>query len=112
MTRLPTRVLNGASIACTLMGIGAEPSVEPPIPRRGRTVSGVSYVWHAFRACHGHPHERARHTGVAPFICSVILGLCINVLWPRRIVLEGWDRPNAVSVRAEAVDHGPAILAD
>ena len=32
--------------------------------------------------------------------------------WPRRVVLEGWDRSNTVSVCAEAVDHGPTILAD
>jgi hypothetical protein len=42
----------------------------------------------------------------------VILGLSIDILGPRRIVLKGWDRSNTVSMVAEAVDHGPAILAD
>jgi hypothetical protein len=42
----------------------------------------------------------------------VILGLSIDILGPRRIVLESRDRPNAVSVCAEAVDHGLPVLSD
>src|SRR6478672_13829721 len=38
--------------------------------------------------------------------------LSIDILGPRRIVLEGWDRPNAVSVCAAAVDHGLPVLSD
>jgi hypothetical protein len=34
----------------------------------------------------------------------VILGLGVDVLGPRRIVLKGRDRSNAASVCAEAVD--------
>ena len=63
-------------------------------------------------ACHGHPHERPRHARITPLISSVIFGLSIDIFGPRRIVLEGRDRPNARSMCAEAVDHGPAILAD
>src|SRR5438034_2931802 len=78
------------------------PSVELPVTRRGRTVCGVSHVWHAPRACHGHPHERARHARVAPLVRGVILGLGIDVLGPGRIVLEGRDRSNAVAETAGA----------
>jgi hypothetical protein len=85
--------------------IGAEPSVQPPISRRGRTVGGVSHVWHAPCACRGHPHERARHARIAPLVRGVIFGLGVHVLRSRRVVLEGWDRSNAVNVCAEAVDH-------
>jgi hypothetical protein len=67
-------------------------SVELPITRRGRTVCGVSHVWHAPRACHGHPHERPRHAGITPLVPRVVLGLGVDVLGPRRIVLERWDR--------------------
>jgi hypothetical protein len=42
----------------------------------------------------------------------VILGLSVYVLGPRWIMLERWDRPNARSASAEAIDHRPAILAD
>jgi len=42
----------------------------------------------------------------------VILGLSVDVLGPRWIMLERWDRPNARSASAEAIDHRPAILAD
>src|SRR5262245_1741131 len=42
----------------------------------------------------------------------MVLGLGVDVLGPRGIVLEGRDRSNARSVRAEAVDHGLPILAD
>ena len=42
----------------------------------------------------------------------MILGLSVDILGSRRIVLERWDCSDAVSVCAEAVDHGPAILAD
>src|SRR5262245_55360069 len=90
----------------------ARPSVELPIPWRGRAVCDVSHVWHAPRACHGHPHEWSRHTGVAPLVPRVILGLSVDVLGPRWIMLERWDRPNARSTSAEAINHRPAILAD
>src|SRR5215467_3049524 len=43
---------------------------------------------------------------------GVILGLSVYVLGPGWIVLEGWNRPNAVSVCAEAVDHGLPVLTD
>src|SRR5262245_35077243 len=87
-------------------------SVEPPITRRGRTACDVSHVWHAPRACHGHPHERPRHAGIPPLVSGVIFGLGVDVLGPRRIMLEGRDRPNAASVCAEAVDHGLPVLSD
>jgi hypothetical protein len=90
----------------------AQPSVELPIIRRGRAECGVSHVWHAPYARHGHRHERPRHARISPLVRRVILGLCVDVLGPRGIVLEGRDRSNARSVCAEAVDHGPAILAD
>src|SRR5262252_9180428 len=114
-TRRPTntshaRSKNGSS--GTARGRRPRPSVELPVTRRGRAVCDVSHVWHAPRACHGHSHERPRHTGVTPLISGVILGLCVDILWPRRIVLEGWNRPNAVSVCAEAVDHGLPVLTD
>src|SRR5262245_39840255 len=89
----------------------SRPSVEFPVTRRGRAVCDVSHVWHA-RACHGHSHERPRHARIPPLISGVILGLSVNVLGPRWIMLERWDRPNARGARAEAVDHRPAILAD
>ena len=74
------------------------PSVELPIIRHGRAEWGVSHVWHATRACHGHPHERPRHARIAPLVACVILGLGVDVLGPRRIMLEGRDRPYARSV--------------
>src|SRR5262245_14644115 len=89
----------------------SRPSVEFPVTRRGRAVCDVSHVWHA-RACHGHSHERPRHARIPPLISGVILGLSVNVLGPRRIVLKGRDRSNAVSVGAEAVDHGLPVLSD
>ena len=88
------------------------PSVELPITRRGRAECGVSYIWRTPRACRRHSHEWARHARIAPLVRGVVLGLGVDIFGPRRIVLEGWDRSNARSVRAEAVDHGPAILAD
>src|SRR5262249_47490979 len=114
-TRRPTntshaRSKNGSS--GTARGRRPRPSVEPPITRRGRAVCGISHVWHAPRACHGHPHEWPRHTGIAPLVSCVILGLSVYVLWPRWIMLERWDRPNARSASAEAIDHRPTILAD
>jgi hypothetical protein len=42
----------------------------------------------------------------------VILGLGVYVFGPRWIMLKRWDRPNARSASAEAIDHRPAILAD
>src|SRR5262245_40896051 len=42
----------------------------------------------------------------------MVLGLGVDVLGPRGIVLEGRDRSNARSVRAEAVDHGLPVLSD
>src|SRR5262245_26580188 len=87
-------------------------SVDLPITRWGRPVCGVSRVWHAPRACYGHRNERSRHARIAPLVCRVVLGLGVHVLGPRWIVLERWDRADAVSVCAETVDHGPAILAD
>jgi len=49
---------------------------------------------------------------ISPLVSGVILGLGVYVLGPRWIMLEGWDRPNARSASAEAIDHRPAILAD
>src|SRR5262249_40130690 len=91
---------------------GLCPSVELPAPRRGRAVCDVSHVWHAPRACYRHPHERPRHTRIPPLIGRVILGLSVDVLGPRWIMLKRWDRPNARSASAEAIDHRPPILAD
>src|SRR5262245_12517798 len=62
--------------------------------------------------CRGYPHEWARHAGVPPLVCRVIFGLGVDVLWPRGIVLEGRDRADARSVRAEATDHGLPVLSD
>src|SRR5215470_519467 len=87
------------------------PSVEHPITRRGRAVCDVSHVGHAPRARLGHPHERPRHARITPLVPRVVLGLGVHVLGPRWIMLERWDRPNARSASAEAVDHRPAILA-
>jgi len=42
----------------------------------------------------------------------VVLGLGVDVLGPRCIMLERWDRPNARGASAEAKDHRPAILAN
>ena len=53
--------------------------------------------------------ETCRHNALVP---RVVLGLGVDVLGPRRIVLERWDRSDARSMGAEAVDHGPTILAD
>src|SRR5262245_33402355 len=95
-------------------GLGGRPrpSVELPITRRGRAVCDVSHVWHTPRACHGHSHERPRHARIPPLVSGVVLGLSVNVLGPRWIMLERWDRPNARSASAEAIDHRPTILAD
>src|SRR5258705_6836848 len=87
-------------------------SVELPIPWRGRAEWGVSHVSHAPRACHGHRHERPRHARIAPFVTAMIFGLGVDVLGPRRIMLKSRDRSNAVSVCAEAVDHGLRVLSD
>jgi hypothetical protein len=53
--------------------IGGESSVQPPIIRRGKAVGDVSHVWHAPRACRGHPHERAGHARIPPLVGGVIL---------------------------------------
>src|SRR5262245_60539211 len=58
------------------------------------------------------PARTAETCTQSPLIAGVVLGFGVDVLGPRRIVLEGRDRPKAVSVDAEAVDHGPAILSD
>src|SRR5262245_60362598 len=92
--------------------LGGLDSVEPPITRRGRAVCDVSHVWHAPRACQGHPHEGPRHARIPPLVRGVVLGLSVDVLGPRRIMLKRWDRPNARSASAEAIDYRPAILAD
>jgi hypothetical protein len=74
-------------------------SEELPIIRRGRAECGISHDWHA-SACHGHPHKRPRHARIAPLVGRVILGLGIDVLGPRGIVLEGRDRSDARNVRS------------
>src|SRR4029450_5520566 len=100
------------TIGATVRPRRPRPSVELPVTRRGRSVCGLSRVWPPPRPGPGHPHEWPRHARVAPLVTAMIFGLGVDVLGPRRIVLERWDRSDAVSVCAEAVDHGPAILAD
>src|SRR5262245_32353811 len=88
------------------------PSVERPIPRHGRAEWGIPHVWHTPRARYGHWYERPRHARIAPLISCMILGLSIDILGPRRIVLQGRDCSNAMRVCAEAVDHGLPVLSD
>ena len=75
-----------------------------------RLRAGETNVWDLINV--NNAHKRPRHARIAPLVGRVILGLGIDVLGPRGIVLEGWDRSDARNVCAEAEDHGPAILAD
>ena len=69
------------------------PLVELPIIRCGRAECGVSDVWHAPRACRGHPHKRPRHARISPLVRHVVLGFGVDVLgragscWRAGIVL-------------------------
>ena len=73
---------------------------------------GFEMLQIAMVVTNGPPHKRPRHARIAPLVGGVVLGLGVNIFRPRGIVLEGRDRADARRVCAEAVDHGPAILAD
>ena len=88
------------------------PSVELPIIRCGRAECGVSHVWHAPRACHGHRHERPAHRGIPSIVSTMILTFSIHVLHSSPIMLKRRNCSNACRASAKEIDHWQPILAN